>query len=466
MNAGSATLQFANVGNALSVKIHKPEERSMSDNGQMKPTDPPATEKPPQKPAKANKPASAADDPEKRLLPVIADNVKPRKPRTPRRSKGEAGKGDEGKSGKGGKGKAPAQPKTTSVQPAPAPVPESPASKPNRLDKLRNAFGSVETSQVIELVQMAEEGRRDQGTVASFVEAVEAACAVVEQHLGHTVRQDWYKLSFSQWENMLKQKAERNSALNPTLQAMDNCRKAVTTEAGESKITLDLLESLLFEPLWDMWTQVAGPAKEIDSFPRLADFLRSLKDKKLVESQLDRSRNRDKAITTRTRDGHTLYWLPAKATGGALDARMDATWQFVQGAWERAKGWADKRREQCGRMKSHGNQDFTFAKAKAGKEDRRWFDAEGENRGAILHFSRNEVQVECGVSIPRTVRLPSRWISLDSQQSDWPEEIADLYHAFDRWRQTTGKKEKPAKAPPASAKPQKEQSPAKKTKTE
>jgi hypothetical protein len=116
---------------------------------------------------------------------------------------------------------------------------------------------------------------------------------------------------------------------------------------------------------------------------------------------------------------------------------IEAGWPFIQAAVKQANGVLDERAARFAELKAEDT-GLTLAQAEQGAEGKIFLviDAK-ESRGALLCIKSNRQGIV--VRILRTVggRLnnPPNWVAYDADLSDWPKEAADIFHAFEAWKQ-------------------------------
>ena len=424
----NATLTLATRGEPVSIRVKDKDKNPAPTTSDEKPT-----EKPTKAKAAVKKPATKT-------------KVAVKKPATPKTKKTKVAKPEDSKPEATETVVAQAA-ETTQVAQAP-----KPAAKPNPLAGLRKAFSAVAASDVMGVVELGSNALRDRDSAEGFAAAVETAYAVVSQREGFAsvesqLRQEWYSLSFKDWERRIRTLDEEGvTAVSPTLEALDATREFMTRKTGSREIVLDILE-----PFWRIWVEVAGPAAEVDSFPKLVELLKKLKSKGYVESEMDRSQNRDKAVSTKAGDMHRLFWLPVMGRDRKPIAIMDGSWGFIQKAEKRAQQWAEGRRDRLTDLEHSATKGLTFAEVKSGKKSGYLYFRNGMSGGAILQVNSGGVRVTRGIGLPRTLNLPTRWFNLDADEGTWPVEVKDLYRAFEAWKKVVAKAQKPETKPEPSA---------------
>ena len=390
-------------GNNVEVKIHNPEEQEKAES---------------QAPAKEKKPAKAKAATKK----PAAKKAEPKKSATPRVRK-------------------PKVEKPVVVELAvEAPKPEPSKTKPNPLEKIFQAGKALAAVDVMGGIAVTNSILTNQEAVGTFTKALSEADALAIQKLSFSrseieVQEEWYALSLPKIEDHLKVWAEAGSEAAEGVMAVLNAIR-------ETAKTVDAID-----PLWRLYLEIVRPANNVRSYHDLTELLRELRQKNLVETFMDRNHYPAKAIVTKAGDWHKVVHLPAMEKGKTI-LMAETGWPFLKEAEDRAKEWAEGRRNRLDELKGSATKGFTSADAEEGKEGTLFLQA-GLNRGALLQIHKTEAGIRVRISraIGMPLRTPTDWMSWNAKQDAWPER--DLFFAFEAWKKKTA----PVVAKPATETP-------------
>jgi hypothetical protein len=311
----------------------------------------------------------------------------------------------------------------TPVVETPKPVEEpKPVAKPNPLEELFQVGEALSGMDVLGGIAMTNNILTDQRAVATFVKAMSDAEALAIQELGFKrleaeVKEEWYALSFAKVEAQLQTWSRNGSAAAKGI-------VAIFATIRKLAPTVDAIG-----PLWQLYTEIIRPAKNANSYPELANLLRELFQKGLVERDFDRKHYPSKAIKTKAGDMHHNIHLPAMERGRSIPM-IEAGWPFLKEAEVRAKAWAEGKRSRLDELKGSATKDFSANDAEAGNGGTIFIQT-GENRGALLQVHKTDGGIRVRV-IGMPLRTPTEWLAWDAKQEVWPDK--DLYHAFKTWR--------------------------------
>jgi len=316
---------------------------------------------------------------------------------------------------------APAKPAT---QPQQAAVAEPAAPKLSLKDQILRASQKSGVGGIAVAVQEAKEVLQDTQTVNVFVEAITAADALAIQcgsfdRLEEEVRREWQALSLSQIETRLQTSAENG----------DYSAKQVLTQLAPFRGSrVDVVG-----PLWRLYTEIVRPALAVKSYYDLAKLMRSLADKRLVESQMDRQYYPKGAVLLKN-SWHTTAYFPAMERNKPIPM-IQAGWPWVLVAEQQCKDAVEDRRKRCAEMMVEDT-GLTPAQAECGTEGKIFLCIDKDNsRGALLCIKSH--RRDPGVRIVKTIGMkvgqPS-WIPYDAPVSAWPKDAADVFYAFQAWK--------------------------------
>jgi len=269
-------------------------------------------------------------------------------------------------------------------------------------------------AQVVQAINMANAILTDKGAVETFVGAVSAADALFVQKFGFNRHQDEVR---AELRDMDLQQLEKR--LQDWSRSGDEAAKNIlTTLAAFKKSAVNVTG-----PLWQLYSEIVRPAMEVRSYYGLAQLLRQLFAKGLVEKAGWKHYPQRTVVLN---DGRSSTgYLPAKNHGNSIPI-IEATWPWIKQAEERAAEVAEGRREKLTSMESEAT-GLTPQAALSGEEGKVFFRT-GMSNGALLHIGDKRVRVV------QTIGMPYRatgWINLNAGQKAWPD--VQLFNLFYAW---------------------------------